>query len=114
MLPRAPLRVAAAAADAAAAAAIPAAAGEDVKGEMLAPSIFNNNAFRLLATAATLGVAAKSSVYLPAQALSFVHLLAYGSWLVSELLDKLRQWLGSLPPALPLPAAFWHLLQGYS
>ena len=60
----------------------PVTAGE-VKGDMLAPSIFNNNLLRLAATGAAVALAAKSSVLLPAQGLSFVHLLAYGTWLGS-------------------------------
>lgn len=50
---------------------------------MLAPSIFNNRLFQLAATAATLAATAKGSTLLSAQALSFVHLLAWGTWLGS-------------------------------
>ncbi|GAB4813111.1 hypothetical protein N2152v2_000157 [Parachlorella kessleri] len=75
-------KVSAAAAAAADAAGSPATAGE-VKGDMLAPSIFNNNLLRLAAMGAAVALAAKSSVLLPAQGLSFVHLLAYGTWLGS-------------------------------
>lgn len=55
--------------------------GEDVRGEMLAPSLFNNNLVRLAATAAVIVATAKASGHLPAQALSFLHLAAYGTWL---------------------------------
>lgn len=50
---------------------------------MLAPSLANNNFFRLAATAATVAIAAKSSALIPAQGLSFIQLLAYGTWLGS-------------------------------
>ncbi len=106
-------KVLAAAAGAAGDASSSAAVGEEVKGDMLSASIFNNNLFRLAATAATVALTAKTSAYLPAQGLAFVHLLAYGTWLGSTIWTtfiagarhgRAVRWCGSVWPAHDIPA----------
>jgi hypothetical protein len=61
--------------------AVPAAGGDGVQGDMLHPSTANNPAVRLLAITAVVAAAARSTGFLPATGLAFVHVLAYGTWL---------------------------------
>lgn len=72
----APLRRRAAAPARAAAAA----AGDDVQGEMLKPSVANNPIVRTAALAATVAGAAYSTAFLPAAGVGFVHMLVFGTW----------------------------------
>ena len=57
-----------------------AAAAADVKGDMLEPSTANKPLVRLAALAGVVLVAAKSTSFLPAAALGFVHMLTFGTW----------------------------------
>lgn len=52
-------------------------AGQDVKGDMVAPSPANKQPVRVLALAAALAIAARGSGYLPARAAAFAHLLSW-------------------------------------
>ena len=57
-----------------------AATAGDVQGDMLEPSTANNPIVRILALTATTAAAAYSSRFLPAAAVGFGHMLAYGLW----------------------------------
>lgn len=52
----------------------------DVKGDMLQPSIANNPIIRFLALSAITLVAARSSAYLPSTVLAFVHIITFATW----------------------------------
>jgi hypothetical protein len=53
----------------------------DVKGDMLTPSVANTQWVRALAAAVAIALAARSTAFLPASAVGFVHIFCYGSWL---------------------------------
>jgi len=57
-----------------------AAATGGVQGDMLEPSTANNPIVRSAALAATVAAAAYSTSFLPAAAVGFVHMLAFGMW----------------------------------
>ncbi|BDA49679.1 probable transmembrane protein 205 at C-terminar half [Coccomyxa sp. Obi] len=61
-----------------------AAASEELSGPMLEPSAFNKNWVRLAWVSAALIVAARSTEFLPVKAAGFIHLLAWGVWLGSN------------------------------
>ncbi|KAL4515062.1 hypothetical protein Ndes2526B_g03624 [Nannochloris sp. 'desiccata'] len=63
----------------ASAATVGAATG-GVQGDMLEPSTANNPIVRIVALAATVAAAAYSTSFLPAAAVGFVHMLAFGMW----------------------------------
>ena len=48
---------------------------------MLKPSTANQPIIRFLALAAVVAAAARSTEFLPAAGIGFVHVLAYGTWL---------------------------------
>jgi len=58
-----------------------AAAGEDdVKGDMLEPSVANKPLVRLAAMAAVVATLARGTGFLSQTGIGFVHMLAFGSW----------------------------------
>jgi prepilin signal peptidase PulO-like enzyme (type II secretory pathway) len=57
-----------------------AAANGDVQGDMLEPSTANNPIVRTIALIGTVAAAAYSTSFLPAAAVGFVHMLAFGMW----------------------------------
>ncbi|KAK9904742.1 hypothetical protein WJX75_001688 [Coccomyxa subellipsoidea] len=59
--------------------------GEELSGPMLAPSAFNKNWVRLAWVSAALIVAARSTEFLPVNAAAFIHVMAWGLWLGSNI-----------------------------
>lgn len=57
-----------------------AASAEDVKGEMLEPSVANKPLVRLAALAAVVASLARGTGFLSQTGIGFVHMLAFGSW----------------------------------
>ncbi|EIE18790.1 hypothetical protein COCSUDRAFT_60092 [Coccomyxa subellipsoidea C-169] len=59
--------------------------GEELSGPMLEPSAFNKNWVRLAWVSAALVVAARSTEFLPVNVAVFIHLMAWGLWLGSNI-----------------------------
>jgi hypothetical protein len=60
--------------------AVMASTADDVKGEMLEPSVANKPLVRFAALAAIVAASAKATGFLTVKSIGFIHMMAFGAW----------------------------------